>query len=205
MKVDVHCNFKIPDIILASAGTVNDLKEKIENYVGIKMEQQILRVKGSSDELAGDCFIRTLGPVGTSDSKKGNVDIALEITAREGVKILAKEIGTSGRSATLFANSGDTVNYLLDQFIGKDIQDYLMIYEGKPLKPSKPLSDYGLHDRAAVQIRKRIDVGNEKITRQRYLLLVQTNIQQSLKEMTKIASNFRPCSQREFPHFLLRR
>ena len=63
--------------------------------------------------------------------QKGNVDITLEITAREGVKILAKEIGTSGRSATLFANSGDTVNYLLDQFIGKDIQDYLMIYKGK--------------------------------------------------------------------------
>ena len=48
MKVDIDCNFKIPDVFLASAGTVNDLKEKIENYVGIKMEQQILRVKGKN-------------------------------------------------------------------------------------------------------------------------------------------------------------
>ncbi|PAV77871.1 hypothetical protein WR25_11493 [Diploscapter pachys] len=69
MRVDIHFNFSIPNVFVSLTDTVNDLKKKIEQHLGIKTTRQVLKVKGSAEDLDGKTVIEKLNPTAATRDK----------------------------------------------------------------------------------------------------------------------------------------
>ena len=151
-----HRDAKTLTIEVLRTDTIEQLKQKIEEKNGMKVEDQTLTYKGShmdNDKTIGDYGIRQEETLMLTETERNPVFQFFVIIPA----------GNAQKTRTV-ADVGldDTVQVLREKLAeeeGFDLESIYLVLNGKPLKPESTLRDQGFYEECSVFLSLRVHGG----------------------------------------------